>query len=41
VRTALALLRIAGGMARIGLAMHGGQLCVVVDEVFDELVALF
>ena len=30
-----------GGMAQIGLAVHGGQLSVVVDEVFDELVALF
>ncbi len=41
VRTAPALLRIGGGMAQIGLAVHGGQLSVVVDEVFDELVALF
>ena len=41
VRTAPALLRIGGGMAQIGLAVHSGQLSVVVDEVFDELVALF
>jgi hypothetical protein len=32
VRTASALLRI-GGMAQIGLAVHDGQLSVVVDEV--------
>ena len=30
-----------GGMAQIGLAVHGGELSVVVDEAFDELVALF
>jgi AcrR family transcriptional regulator len=31
----------AGAMAQIGLAMHGGQLKMTVDDVIDELVALF
>lgn len=31
---------LGGGMAQIGLAVHDGQLSVVVDEVIDELVAL-
>jgi hypothetical protein len=31
----------AGAMAQIGLAMHDGQLPMPVEEVIDELVALF
>jgi AcrR family transcriptional regulator len=31
----------AGAMGQIGLALHDGQLPMTVDEVIDELVALF
>jgi AcrR family transcriptional regulator len=31
----------AGAMGQIGLALHDGQLPMAVDEVIDELVALF